>query len=90
MKLSKNELEIDSELASLLFGILKEEGWGNGFEKQLALKFSIKECRDAWFQLILDWSQKFFYMGKGTVPLVYIVGRHYSKNEAISIYRKPK
>jgi len=43
MKLSKNELEIDSELASLLFGILKEEGWGNGFEKQLALKFNIKE-----------------------------------------------
>jgi hypothetical protein len=29
-------------LASRLLGILKEKGWGNGFEKQLALKFSIK------------------------------------------------
>jgi hypothetical protein len=42
LKLSKDELEIDNELASRLFGILKERGWGNGFEKQLALKFSIK------------------------------------------------
>ena len=33
LKLSKDELEIDNELASRLFGILKSKGWGNGFEK---------------------------------------------------------
>ena len=42
LKLTMDELEIDKPLALRLCGILKSKGWGNGFEKQLALKFSIK------------------------------------------------